>query len=74
MSKVKPEVGDVWMYKHTNIQYHIYCIFEDKLIRGFNVDTGRMDAFCLPVEDFIKLYTYIGKAKGSISDLFEIKE
>ena len=70
MSKDKPKVGDVWVNKH-NTKYYIFNVFEDKLVRGFSVDTGRMQSFCLLTEDFIQIYTYLGKSKVRIEDLFK---
>lgn len=67
-----PEVGDVWVNKNQT-KYYIFNVFEDKLIRGFSVSTGRMQSFCLLTEDFIQIYKYLGKAVGSIDDLFKVK-
>lgn len=66
---IKPEVGQVWKYKLNNHRIFIYdvsknfvfCLYKD-------LDTNFFDK-----EVFMKYYTYIGKAKGSISDLFEVE-
>ena len=73
MSKEKPEVGDVWVNKK-GTKYYIFNVFEDKLVRGFSVDTGRMQSFCLLSEDFIQMYKYLGKSKVRIKELFDVKD
>lgn len=72
MSKFKPEVGDVWL----NLQgkkYYIFNIFEDRIVKGFSTSTGRMDSFCLLIDDFLDLYTYLGKSKANMEQFFEVE-
>ena len=72
MSKEKPEVGDVWKHR-SGEKYYIYNVFEDKLVRGFAIlKSGRMDAFCYLMDDFVRCHTYLGKSKANINDLFEV--
>lgn len=64
-----PEVGDVWL----NLQgkkFYIYNNYENRLVRGFSTQSGRIESFCLLLEDFLDLYTYLGKSKVNIDDIF----
>lgn len=77
MSKETPEVGDVWEYKGCLIHITRVCgnciefLFQEKdgLRKRFVYDFN-----CTTKEYFIKNHTYIGKAKGSIKDLFEVED
>ena len=73
MSKEKPEVGDVW----ENLQekkFYIYNNYENRLVRGFSTQSGIMESFCLLIDDFFDLYTYLGKSKVNIKELFDVKD
>lgn len=73
MSQFKPEVGDVWL----NLQdkkFYIFNILEDRIVKGFSTSTGRMDSFCLLLDDFLDLYTYLGKSKSNMEQLFEVDD
>ena len=69
MSKDKPELGDVWINTKTNkkiyitgLGNHVYVVSDS------GVASSRW--YC----DFYKLYTYLGKSKANINDLFEIED
>lgn len=72
MSKDKPEVGDVWKYQEK--LYHIsaiterfvevWCLSSDDIIRKHN----------WVIRDFKTVFTYLGKSKANINDLFEVQD
>lgn len=74
---IKPEVGQVWKCG-TNIYniVHVWKLSDGKLAAQYLCQTK--DGTCLfdsSREEWLnKYYTYIGKAKGSISDLFEVED
>ena len=80
MSKDKPEVGDVWEFKYGFDRVHIIKINlvgegEKKLVRYIKkVDKAYIVQRESYLENFIQDYTYLGKSKASINDLFEIEE
>lgn len=84
---IKPEVGQVWEYK-TDDKHKINIIREytahpmdgkfrsKEECRGYDcvyILKGKIETAYFLFEELIEYYTYIGKAKGSISDLFKIK-
>lgn len=71
MSKEKPEVGDVWEYKGERMVVigvrgfiHPICIKKDRK----EFETAWL--FMFDYSD----YTYLGKSKAKISDLFEVQD
>ena len=66
----KPEVGDIWVTE-SGKKYYIYNVFEDKIVKGFSVDTGRMNSFTISIINFNYSCKYLGKSKVNISDLFK---
>ncbi len=70
MSKEKPEVGDIWMRK--NKRYFIRDIKHFRQPQILWIDEN-LDKDGEPLDIFLKLWKYSGKAKAKISDLFEVK-
>lgn len=72
MSKEKPEVGDVWADKYNyEIRVYIPDVYSDKWVK-FIKSKRYAESEC-DMEYFLENYEYIGKAKGSIDDLFKVK-
>ncbi len=74
MSKETPEVGDVWENKQSKTVFAIiYFNPRSKDFIGYNTKTKTIRLFDalspMPIQ-----FEYIGKAKGLIDDLFEVKE
>lgn len=71
MSKKKPEVGDVWEYQGklyhissvTDRIVEVWCKSSDDIMRKHNwVYRG-----------FVMVFTYLGKSKVSIKELFDVE-
>lgn len=73
MSKEKPEVGDVWKKKKADRIIHIYFI-EEWAVNAVYKQKNDVIPTQIFIERLKEDYTYIGKAKGSISDLFEVEK
>lgn len=84
MSTEKPDVGDVW--GHTNTCYatriHIYeKAYKDRgqdvynvLVDTINSKSVGWQLQYLPEKTIKKYYTYLGKSKANLNDLFEVKD
>ena len=76
MSKLKPEVGDVWLYKKE--KYHViesgmYNDFFDGRIEGVRcVKKGLKKIEGFKTKYFAKDGVYLGKSKAKQDDLFEV--
>lgn len=70
MSKDKPEVGDVWKNKQNGRPYLVTGV--GNIVIGI-MSKGLFQQTVSP-ERFIKDFTYLGKAKARINDLFEVEE
>ena len=70
MSKDIPEKGDVWVTEDGSKLHIMYVNNDDE----YEVFAQNADATWIVNMEFLEDYTYLGKAKGSISDLFEIKD
>lgn len=83
MSELKPEVGDVWGHRETCCAVKINIMeeaYEDrkqpvfKVLRDdINSETVGWSIQYLPAGTIKKYYTYIGKSKANIKDLFEVE-
>ena len=72
MSKDTPEVGDVWIDKFKN---RMFVSYTDKTTTAFNIifkrgNTG-LDKYTVLTKEFVQTFTYLGKSKASIDDLFK---
>jgi hypothetical protein len=76
MSAEKPEVGDVW--EDSKGMVHISRIFtlsdDTRAIVFINNNNNIVLEDSAREEHFIKMFTYSGKSKASIEDLFCVKE
>ena len=65
----EPEVGDVWINTKTNKKIYITGLGNNVYVVS---DSGVASTrwYC----DFNKLYTYLGKSKVSIKELFDVAE
>ena len=67
MSKEKPEIGDVWVrpngkkYHITDIGSHFIGIMSESLM-----------GYAFPKQHFNTEFTYVGKCKVNINNLFEV--
>ena len=68
MSKDTPEVGDVW--ERDGIKNHITDVESYKEGGTVFYTTGFKSNF-VSIEFFIKHFTYLGKSKANINDLFK---
>lgn len=68
---IAPEVGDVWIDKFKN---RMFVCYSDKTTTAFNimfrVNQG-LDKYTVLTKEFVKEYTYLGKSKANINDLFK---
>lgn len=70
MSEEKPEVGDVWKNPKNEKVYIIVDVagsFAGIISKSF---FGQ----AIPKEFLIKEFTYLGKSKANINDLFEVEQ
>ena len=71
MFKLEEEVGDVWIDKFKN---RMFVCYSDKTTTAFNImfriNQG-LDKYTVLTKEFIKEYTYLGKSKANINDLFK---
>ena len=84
MSKEKPEVGDVWGHKATCDAVKIYIKENSYAERGQDVYKVLRDDInssivgwtfqYLPEKTIKKYYTYLGKSKANLNDLFKVKD
>lgn len=76
MSAEKPEVGDVW--EDSKGMVHISRIFtlsdDTRAIVFIDNNNNTVVEDSAREEHFIKMFTYSGKSKASIEDLFCVKE
>lgn len=75
MSSKMPEVGDVWVY--TKYTVHVSRIFElsdntRAIVYIYNNNT--IIERSIREEYFIKMFTYLGKSKVEINQLFEVQD
>lgn len=68
--KIMPQVGDVWENNRTDHKFYVYEIDKYYISGLFE---GVLLAF-FEIESFVRNFTYLGKAKGSIKDLFEVDD
>lgn len=72
----KPEVGDVWKSdKETVVVYDTFVLSDlAKAIKYlYLLRDGTIFSDADREELFIKCYTYLGKSKASINDLFKVQ-
>lgn len=76
MSAEKPEVGDVW--EDSKGMVHISRIFtlsdDTRAIVFINNNNNTVCEDSAREEHFIKMFTYLGKSKASVNDLFEVDD
>lgn len=76
MSAEKPEVGDIWEDSKRMVHINrIFTLSDDTRAIVFidNINsTVREDS--AREEHFIKMFTYLGKSKASVNDLFEVDD
>lgn len=77
MSKETPEVGDVWRPKNNEYSRVIVTYYNDYF--GVLLIAIRYANILQKIKKyhkkwFVKNYTYLGKAKSSLSDLFEVQD
>lgn len=73
MSKENPEVGDVWVNKTTGDKVQVKLSLTTIIYAWYKVgDTIYTYDFDRDV--FLKAFTYLGKSKASINDLFKTDE
>lgn len=70
MSKEMPEVGDVWERKGNKYFIRDILCFSHPQICFIDEDLTKDGE---PLHIFLNNWKYIGKAKGSLQDLFEVK-
>lgn len=66
-----PEVGDVWIDKFKN---RMFVCYSDKTTTAFNIMfrfSKGLDKYTVFTKEFVKEYTYLGKSKANINDLFK---
>lgn len=70
----QPEVGDVWEDKFGN---RMFVCYSDKTTTAFNVlfriNQG-LDKYTVLTKEFMQSYTYLGKSKVNIKELFDVEE
>lgn len=69
MSKEKPEIGDIWENKTKTKKYYVVSLGNNYvycLVKGAGISTKYYDLF--------RNYTYLGKSKVSIKELFDVAE
>lgn len=75
MSKNKPEVGDVWIKDGRRCHIRDVRLYPIEQGGGgvvFYVFLGRSDY--VGIDYFLKHFTYLGKSKANINDLFEVED
>lgn len=76
MSEEKPEVGDVWQLKdnvYSRVVVNYYNNEFDVLLVAVRYGGVLYKIKKYHKKYFIKNYTYLGKSKANISDLFEVE-
>ena len=79
-----PEVGDVWVYKKDYKhkmsiirEYEVYQLNKNRACKSYDciyILNNEIKNAKFLFDDLIEYYIYIGKAKGSINDLFEVQD
>lgn len=70
--KIIPEVGDVWFNKYTEDKYHVIKI--DSLANMIDYIRYRdLTLYFRRKSEFEHDFTYIGKSKATINQLFEVE-
>lgn len=76
MSKLMPEVGDVWYDEGCREKLHITNV--DKFSVSFlsKNEDRYFEYFCIlnDIREFSKSYRYLGKSKANINQLFEVQD
>lgn len=71
MSDVKmPMPGEVWQRKLLFDRVHVVNV-SDNFVR---CQIGELRFKCIPKRFFLDAYKYVGKAKSTIKDLFEVQD
>ena len=75
MTKV-PQWDEIWKNNYGEESYIIYSGFIVVFIRKYWITNYEYhyEIKKLDLSKFLKRYTYVGKSKSSIFDLFEVKE
>lgn len=69
MSKDTPEVGDVFKDKFKN---RMFVYYTDKVTTSFYIKFRNViEKYTVLTREFIQTFTYLGKSKANIDDLFE---
>jgi hypothetical protein len=73
MSKDTPEIGDVWI---DEFNHRMYISYSDDSTTCVNVFYKTkpyigLDKITVITKEFIKAFTYLGKSKANIDDLFK---
>lgn len=73
MGKDTPEVGDIWANKTTGDRVHVKLSLTTIIYAWYKVgDT--IYTYDFDRDMFLKAFTYIGKSKANIDDLFKTEE
>lgn len=72
MSKDKPEVGDVWVNKTTGDRVQVKLSLTT-IIYAWHKVGDTIYTYDFDRDMFLKAFTYIGKSKASIEQLFEVE-
>ncbi len=70
MSKVDPEVGDVWKRKGSTSRFTFLTAISGNMPWVYFLETDLTEDY-YDLDNFLKNFEYVGKAKGSIEDLFK---
>lgn len=71
MSKKTPEVGEIWV--STCDKVHILFVSKNAVRLLYKCARIHPKTTTMKIDTFCERFRYASKAKGSISDLFEVK-
>ncbi|MBS4773087.1 MAG: hypothetical protein KHX55_02290 [Proteobacteria bacterium] len=75
MSKLTPEVGDVWVEEDSEHDYK-RCVWislvKDTMVSGIT-DEGRC-LWCASIEEFLTKHKFLFKSKCNVNNLFEVQD
>ena len=74
MSKehITPQVGDVWISQYG---HKVHIDFTDNIVTNFYYrGLYKMCKKSVVTKEFVKAYTYLGKSKATIDDLFKTED
>ena len=76
MSKEKPEVGDVWKDPYGEEAHILWVGYVGVYVRKYWITNYEYHYSIdrLDLNKFLKKYTYVGKSKVNIGELFDVAE